>query len=536
MSSVNILAPQMENKNRIRSVSSVEFSINGDDAFEKAVSFSARWMRRVNSVIPREALKGVEFEVGGGGDHPARAVTLDYPEGKVWSATIDNPDNHTIGRTWITEITIANHQSGTHFGARLLNLTRKIDEVFVPSVPNIVRTIINSLNCTKGGVRLFSRPTYINDDNDLDWLIALLGNPSRRLPIIAMAEAVKRPPLLHLEELSKRVCGTAHVVGIGSNQQTNFRKYTGRDFAVFDGSVRIFNSGFNIEEADRYSHPLWIPTPKQTSIQSQNAIISRVLALSVSKGTTDYPRFQAVRQAAAAEALSIKRAGSNDAEMLILYEQENDALRKQLESLRDEQNQWLADSEVVRADLERKIEELKSDAYKYKLQNEALRKNIAENSTAVTKISLDTLENIQEWADANSSDRVWIAPKAIKEAEKNTQYRNHAEIGDALYLLDELYARMKVDSEVGIHEKMNERLEILGMLISSCFSNQDDIKRFPAYSVIYKGEKIWCDMHLKRGGGTDPRSMFRIYFHWHTTDEVVIIGHMPTHLDNNLTN
>ena len=69
-----------------------------------------------------------------------------------------------------------------------------------------------------------------------------------------------------------------------------------------------------------------------------------------------------------------------------------------------------------------------------------------------------------------------------------------------------------------------------------CFSDKGSIKAFPEYAVTYCGDKYWCDQHIKFGGGTDPRKFFRIYYYWDKDEQILLIGHLPTHLDNNLTN
>ena len=76
----------------------------------------------------------------------------------------------------------------------------------------------------------------------------------------------------------------------------------------------------------------------------------------------------------------------------------------------------------------------------------------------------------------------------------------------------------------------------LGVEESACFSIIGNIKNFPEYSTSYGGQKRWMDRHIKYGNGYDLNSMFRIYFYWDDEEQILIIGSMPTHLDNQLTN
>lgn len=56
----------------------------------------------------------------------------------------------------------------------------------------------------------------------------------------------------------------------------------------------------------------------------------------------------------------------------------------------------------------------------------------------------------------------------------------------------------------------------------------------PLYAS-YNGRRIMLDRHLCRGSSTDPRRCMRIYFFWDAKDKKVVIGHLPTHLPNRMT-
>jgi hypothetical protein len=85
------------------------------------------------------------------------------------------------------------------------------------------------------------------------------------------------------------------------------------------------------------------------------------------------------------------------------------------------------------------------------------------------------------------------------------------------------------------YDAYSRQLQELGLEDQPCFSQNGAIERFPEYSVTYESKKYWCNDHIKYGSGYDPKRMFRIYYYWHAADEILLIGHMPTHLDNKLT-
>lgn len=520
----------------IRSVSSVTFGVGGADPFERAVRAAVSWMRARNAAVPADAEEFRPFDVGGGGAPVARAVFLPIDGGRIWSAAIDDPDSSHVGRIWITEITVAEAGGDVHFGIRLLNFTRGVDEPFAPSIPRLVRDVIGELPCFADGLLLRDDEKIVGTTEEVDELVSLLEHPDRRLPVVVLAEGVTRQPFAPLESLTRKLAGAAHVFGVSDRCTWLLKGKLGRSLSVFDGAVRIYRPGFSVEDADPFSHPLWLARSGRSSTDG-GPVVARVLASGTSKGTTDYPRFEAVRQAAAERSIAEHRSDASSDEIAALYETQNRSLREQLASLRDEQNQWLADAEGERARAERQIAELQAEIRRARAQNDTLRAVVRTGGApTAARQPLEDFSLVEAWAEANLSPNVWLSPKAIKETERHARYRDPVEFGEALYALDELYAPMRRDPDDDRHRAWQQRLTELGMTLTPCFTRAGDIQRFPEYSVRYRGQKRWCDLHLRRGGGTDPRSMFRIYLYWDDDEGVVVIGHMPSHLDNNMTN
>lgn len=519
----------------IRSISSVAFAIAGDRAFERALGHSVDWLRRINPAVPTDAKSGEAFEIGGGGDHPARSTLVEFDGGRMWSAIVDNPDSSVLGRTWVTEIMVGESATGVHFGTRLLNVTRGEDEPFSGSIPGIVRQVVADLPCGADGIGLDECPSSVNTAEALDALVRLLESPARRLPVVVVAQAGNHPQYAPPRMLARRLAGAAHVFEIDEQQGWGLTAIVGRQLSTFDGAARIYAPGFTAD-ADPYEHPLWITWPNRTAAATGAAVIDRVLAMGLSRGTAGHPRFEAVRQAAAAHRLDLARPDATHVEMMGLYEEENSRLVAQLEELRTEQNQWLEDAERERASAARIEAELRADVARHRMQNDALRTALKSGTPVPSREPLTDLASFGEWAERNLSPGLWFAPKALKVAERG-QYREPTEIGEALYLLDELFVSMKREPGAARREAFDDRLLQLGLENTPCFTQRGDIQRFPAYGVTYRGQKLWCDWHIKSGGGGgDPRQMFRIYYHWHEEDQVVLIGHLPSHLANNQTN
>jgi hypothetical protein len=75
----------------------------------------------------------------------------------------------------------------------------------------------------------------------------------------------------------------------------------------------------------------------------------------------------------------------------------------------------------------------------------------------------------------------------------------------------------------------------LGIDISPVGRAASERRSKETYSTTYKGKRVNLDMHVKGSNDRDPRHAFRIYFHWYELDERVIVGWLPSHLDNVMT-
>lgn len=518
----------------IRSVSQASFQVRNATAFATTVREAVSWMRNRNSAIPHEAFQASPFDVGGGGTHPARAVTLVIDDGRVWAASLDFPDATTVGRTWVTEITVAEQAGRVHFGARLINVTRAEDTPFVPSLPGVARQVISRITALADGVQLEETAIRVTDADAVDDMIALLDDPTRTLPVVVMTDGVDWRAVANATVLAGKLAGAAHCFSLNQVAWREFGARFGRLLSVFGGGARIYWPGFNAENSDPFEHPLWVAKP--VFRDRTDEIIVAVLAASITRGArAEYPRFDAIRQAAAAETIASERATTSDAGLIQLFEAENLRLEAELGKARQEMDQWMVEMDAERSDLARTLAETKSDAARYRAQAEVFRAALS-GGVAIVREPLSEFAGFEDWASRNLSPNLWFANKATKEMEKNGQFDTPALIGDALYMLDDLFVPMKREPSDDRRAAYLARLESLGCTDQPCFTDRNAIRGYPAYAATYRGEKVWCEHHIKYGGGVDPKRMFRIYYHWHEDDQLLIIGHIPSHLDNSLTN
>ena len=103
-------------------------------------------------------------------------------------------------------------------------------------------------------------------------------------------------------------------------------------------------------------------------------------------------------------------------------------------------------------------------------------------------------------------------------------------------MLRDVFVPMKRNPGEKLFLNYQRVLHDMNLADDLCFSQRGVIKSYPEYKVTYGEHEYWCEHHIKYGGGFDPRNFFRIYYHWHEGDQILLVGHMPTHLDNKMTN
>lgn len=130
-------------------------------------------------------------------------------------------------------------------------------------------------------------------------------------------------------------------------------------------------------------------------------------------------------------------------------------------------------------------------------------------------------------------DRLEFLPGALK-AVRNAAYAEPEHVIYALEALATVYPAMRAGDLS--REQWSEKLK--GMLIedrattASRFANSSF--NDPLY-VKYNNRRVMMDRHLCRGSSSDPKRCMRIYFFWDAQAKKVIVGHLPSHLPNSLT-
>ncbi len=144
---------------------------------------------------------------------------------------------------------------------------------------------------------------------------------------------------VEVDRIHTRILGSAHVVVITDPASFSLSDRVGKEFSVFRGAVRTYRPGFDIALDEPFRHPLALPDrilawPVGGRESYERLLIGQTLARAAAGRDADKqlpPFTEARRVAAQLELASARTAGSSDADLLRLAEEDNESLRDALE-------------------------------------------------------------------------------------------------------------------------------------------------------------------------------------------------------------
>ncbi|HZY18245.1 MAG TPA: hypothetical protein VFE82_07165 [Ramlibacter sp.] len=511
--------------------------------FASTVRTALQWMTpRAGRKLPAAAWEHQSFELHDIGTQRAAAVALKEP--KYWAGRIDDACKEVPLRTWVIEIGIGADESGdVLFGTRLICVTRGADAPFTRSVPSFVRRLLRS-GAELDQRLVVQRPTIVESRQDVDELLHLLEAKERSSDVLvfSLPENSDDPTTAAASAtlVAEKLFGVAHVFVITGKASYYLTDRVGRELSVFMQAVRIYRPGFHawLDQGER--HPLFLPNriaswANEGPAGFETWLVDRCLWETVhGLGRNDrLPAFNTVRQLAAKEErTTLKEAGGSNEELLRLFESDNDQLRSEIQEQKDVYDGLLAVAEKLRDDALHSADAAKAQALERQHRLRQLELRVAElEGNRETPIP-STFDGFEEWCQENLRGAVEVTGRAIQGVRKS-DFHDPAFVYKVLMLLRDLYVPMRVDPSPERRLAYEGALQELQLEESG---TGDGVKyAADSYSVQYGGTRRPLDRHLKGSNSRDRRFGFRLYFFWDDEGEVVVVGWLPSHLDNRLT-
>ncbi len=158
--------------------------------------------------------------------------------------------------SWKAVVILARADETSYFRAALLTPRRRRPGAWVPGV---VHGLAHSPGLIDYGWRIHPVPWIIQDEEGVEGLIHLIGDPHRTRPVFATglgggATNPEESPM-DLWDLAHRTAGLAHVVVLTGPMTYALSDRVGRNFSVFGNAVRTYRPGCVIG-ARSLEHPM----------------------------------------------------------------------------------------------------------------------------------------------------------------------------------------------------------------------------------------------------------------------------------------
>lgn len=539
-----ISAKLREGLSVVRPVSQVTLTLRATqkhDRFTESIKHILKWMnRRAGRSLPDAAWQYQSFELTDIGAQRAAAVALQSP--RFWAARFDDADKTIPLRTWVTEIGVAMNSNGdTLFGVRLICVTRGTDAPFQRTVPSFVRAIMADGPTEVDGILQTRDIQMVSSSEEVDQLVSLLENPHRQADVLvfALPDGSSNPSEAAVSAQSVRnaTLGAAHVYVLSGPASFHLTDRVGRELSVFRRAVRTYRPGFRAWVDEPSRHPLALPDRIASMADLEPEEFERRL-VNQSLGNSAHapgreerlPSFNSIRQLAAKmESERLKKAGGTDTELLHLFEQENEQLRKDIQEQKELYDGLLGSAEDEKEAAIREANAAKAQALE-RLHRIRQFENRSTDSTSLISTPIpETLDNFENWCKDYLGVSVEIANRAYQGVRKS-EFHDPKFIYRALLVLRDQYVPMRVEGTSERRHAYEEALRILQLEESRTGAGINYASDL--YSVQYGGVRRSLDRHLKGSDSRDRRYCFRLYFFWDDESQIVVVGWLPSHLDN----
>jgi hypothetical protein len=455
------------------------------------------------------------------------------------------------GRMWTTELALRREDSGTHqFGVRVsCTSPPDCDAEIKLTRPNIVRYLADTFSLV--GVRqVCDKPWYLNTDDDLREFYQLITNRQRVLPVYLLTEAdVKRLPgkvrpyVLDEHKLARDTVGLAHVAVLPHKSSFAWTSRVGKVWSAFQGAARTYRPGLNFEADSPFSdHPLAL---------AENIILMRYNGL---RGEEAFAAFLADRahQESAARQVNwgdclfftdakrrqaeiVRSEADGEADWQAIYQDEISVLEQKIKEVEEERDDM---TELgVKAEADRDYYRAENESLRWQVKS--LRARLAEKTGEDPDTSIEIpqdYEDLPDWARENLIGRLILHPRAIS-AVRDACYENVELVYRSLLLLANEYRNMKLGYD-GAKKAFDRQVTALKVECSPSISRERAGEEGDAYFVQYPShtnKKRFLDMHVRKGATKNDRYCLAIYFFWDDDTRQVIVGWLPSHLDNRFT-
>jgi hypothetical protein len=222
-------------------------------------------------------------------------------------------------------------------------------------------------------------------------------------------------------------------------------------------------------------------------------------------------------------------------------DEEIQSLRIEVEEARAKEQEW----QVIADDRDAEAHANEEENRSLRAQNLTLANDLKELRKARGETSIpipSSYADLPKWVNSYFADRLFLHARAVR-AIKDAAFENVSLVYETLKLLADAYWPMRANQEQEQRQTLSnnweEGVKQLRLEYNSHSIAQNRLGEFrEAYTINYRigqSSRQVLGPHLKFGSTKDDRYCMRIYFLWDDDRQLVVIGHLPSHLDTRAT-
>lgn len=524
-------------------------TILGQDPIEDIVAWLAE---KFAAPLPPEAASGASFSA----DVPGQSLrAIAIPEDGLWVARLIQPDAPYLdqaavaGRTWSTEISLREAEDRFLLGIRVVcaSLPYATEEIKLTR-PRLVVDLSRKFSLRD--VRpIVAEPWRLRTRDDLEALRAFITDPKRRLPVCLLTQPDQgrlgletEKFLLDEDALSRRAVGMLHVATMPSSLGYEWTEMVGKPWSAYLGAVRTYRPGLSFENDSPISHP---------RILAEGVLAFQYKGLTAEEAFTEFLIDQAHKHVATMlvdwgqlrflQDAEIRRAelarleATDDQTRAELLEAEVAALKDKLAAIETERDVALELGENA----ERALERVEADNRRIRAQLDVLRDAFEQKTGSSPDVSVSMpirLSEVSDWVEEHLAGRLVLHPRALRGL-KDGHYADVELLGRALLVLANEY-RDRERGIPGAHDAFDAACKSLELRYGRSIARERAGEEGETYFVrfpVNAEQPSFLEWHLRKGSGKDQRFCLAIYFFWEQVSQQVVVGWLPSHLDNRMT-
>lgn len=180
------------------------------------------------------------------------------------------------------------------------------------------------------------------------------------------------------------------------------------------------------------------------------------------------------------------------------------------------------------------LDRLRAEAFR--LREEAERRGTASHMPTLPAAPghPSNLHGLASWAQSTLNGRVVVHAKAARAARKST-FADTPLVYRTLEALASLYWPMCFGGDATARNTWESFLASERLSCGPTGAAVNDRRTRASYLVNWQRQQVELDHHLQGDNSRDEARSFRVYFHIDTERQVIVVGHLPSHLPNSFS-